>query len=93
MFTFYLWAAVPILIAVAVIKLFIRPIFVIASCELYSDFITEQGEPVVFEDLPGKGTSAFVAFAVLAIIIGAVIVFRQQLGLMDVLAVAGLDGG
>ena len=79
----------PILIAVGIIKLFIRPIYVIASCELYSDMLKEEGEPVVFENLPGRGMSAFVAFIVLAIIIAAVIVFRQQLGLMDVLSAGG----
>ena len=90
MFAFYMWAAVPILIAVGIIKLFLRPIYVIASCKYYSDLLIEQGKPVVFENLPGRGASAFVTFAVLAIIVGFVIVFRQQLGLMDVLTVAGL---
>lgn len=83
----YMWAAVPILISVGIIKLFIRPIYVIASCKYYSDLLIDEGRPIVFEDLPGKGVSAFVAFAVLAIIVGFVFVFRQQLGVMDVLAV------
>jgi hypothetical protein len=90
MFAVYLWAAVPILIAVGIINLFIRPIYVIASCKYYSDLLIEQGEIVEFENLPGRGTSAFVAFAVLAIILGFVFVFRQQLGLMDVLTAEGI---
>lgn len=86
MLAIYTWAAVPILIAVGVIKLFIRPIYVITACKYYSDLLTDEGRTIVFDDLPGKGVSTFVAFLVLAIIAGFVLLFRQQIGLMDVLA-------
>lgn len=90
MLAVYMWAAVPILIAVGIINLFIRPIYVIVSCKYYSDLLIDQGKLVKFENLPGRGVSAFVAFAVLAIIVGFVFVFRQQLGLMDVLTEGGV---
>ena len=85
LFTFYLWMGVPIIIAVGVIKLFVRPIFVLASCQLYSDYIKEQGEQVEFKDLPGKGVSTFVAFLVLCIIMSFVFMYRQEIGLMNIL--------
>ena len=86
MFAVYMWAGVPVLISVGIIKLFLRPVYVIASCKYYSDLLIQQGKPVEFKSLPGRGVSAFVAFAVLAVIVGFVFLFRQQLGLMDVLS-------
>lgn len=62
----------------------------IASCKYCSDLLIDQGKLVEFDDLPGRGVSAFVAFVVLAIILGFVFVFRQQLGLMDVLTAGGV---
>jgi len=41
-YTFYFWAAVPILIAVAIVVLFLRPIFILALCDLYSDYLDKK---------------------------------------------------
>lgn len=89
MFTFYLWMGIPILIAVGVIKLFVRPIYVIASCELYAEYLHEKGESVSFGVLPSQGTSAFVAFLVLCVFAVTVFLYRNELGLMSVLRVGG----
>lgn len=88
MFKFYFWMGAPLLIAVGIIKLFIRPIYVIASCKLYSDYLLEQGKPVEFKNLPSRGQSAFVAFLVLCVILIVIFLYREQLGLMDILRVA-----
>lgn len=45
-YNFYFWAAVPILIAVAIVMLFLRPIYVLALCDLYSDHLDRQGNKV-----------------------------------------------
>jgi len=87
-FTFYLWMGVPILMAVGVIKLFIRPIFVIASCKLYSDYLIENGKTIEFRDLPSKGESTFVAFLVLCVFLFAIFLYKEKLGLMNILRVA-----
>lgn len=85
-FTFYFWMGVPILVAVGVISLFVRPVFVIASCQLYSDFLKENGRSVDMDGLPGRGTSTFVAFLVLCAIALAVFLYRDEIGLMRVLS-------
>ena len=88
-FTFYFWMGVPILIAVGVISLFVRPVFVISSCKLYSDYLKEIGKSTEFGCLPGKGVSAFVAFLVLCCILFTIFIYREELGLMSILRVAG----
>lgn len=91
-FTFYFWMGVPILIAVGLVKLFLRPIYVIASAKLYSDFLDERGERVEIKNLPGRGMSAFVAFMALAMIMLAVFLYREEIGLMDILHVSSSFG-
>ncbi len=88
-YSFYFWMGVPILIAVGVIELFVRPLFVIASCKLYSDYLKERGESTALSNLPGKGVSAFVVFVVLCGIILTVFLYREKIGLMSILRVSG----
>ena len=86
-FTFYFWMGVPILISVGVVKLFIRPIYVISSCKLYSDFLVENNQKVELGKLPGKGESAFVAFFVLCGLLLVVFLYKEELGIMNILRV------
>jgi len=87
-YTFYLWMGVPILISVGVIKLFVRPIYVIASCQLYSDYLKEKGEYLEFKDLPSKGESSFVAFLTLCVFLFTIFLYREESGIMSILRVA-----
>jgi hypothetical protein len=68
-FRFFLAAGIPIIISVALIQVFIRPLFVISLCHLYSEFVRERGGVVELADGPKKGTAALVAFLVFAIIL------------------------
>jgi len=88
-YTFYFWMGVPILIAAGVVELFLRPIFVIASCKLYSDYLKERGESIDFAYLPGRGVSAFVAFLVLCGILFTIFLYKEEIGLMSILRVSG----
>jgi uncharacterized membrane protein len=45
-YTFFFWAAIPILVAVSFVVLFLRPIYVLALCDLYSDHLTQKSEEV-----------------------------------------------
>ena len=42
--SFYNWIGIPILFSVAIIMLFLRPIYIISACNIYSDFILEKEE-------------------------------------------------
>lgn len=87
-YTFYFWMGIPLLVAVGVVSLFIRPIFVIASCKLYSDYLKDIKRPVHFADLPGSAAGVFVAFLVLCTLLAAIYLYREQIGLMVILRVA-----
>ena len=86
-YTYYFWAAVPLLSALAVVMLILRPIFVIALCDLYSDHLDKKGETVVFPEHSTKSTSAIAAFIVLCMAIAMVYFFRDQLGIVEKLSV------
>ena len=49
-----LWAAVPIANAVAIIALLLRPIYVLALCDLYSDHLARKGVVVELADNPSR---------------------------------------
>lgn len=86
MFSFYAWMGVPILVAVGVINILVRPIYVIASCQMYSDFLKESGRSVEFANLPGRGMSTFAAFLVLCIMVLVTFLYREEIGLMALLS-------
>ena len=85
-YTFYLWAAVPILIAAAVVILFLRPIYVLALCDLYSDYLDQKGTAVSFPPNPSKGASAMVAFGSICLVVALIYFYRSELGLVDMLS-------
>ena len=85
--SFYLWAGVPILIAVGVIKLLVRPVYVIASCQLYSEFLKQKGRiPVQLEGGRGWGASAFAAFVALCVVVLLIALYRDEIGLTWILS-------
>lgn len=85
-YEFYFWAGVPILVAVGFILLFLRPIYTIASADIYSDYLQETNQPLLLPQPPSKLTSIIVAIFVLLAIIAAVFFFRDQLGITNMLS-------
>lgn len=85
-YTFYFWAAVPILIAVAIVMLVLRPIFVLALCDLYSDYLNEKGVEIELPENPAKSISAIVAFGCLCLILTVIYMYRVELGVVDMLS-------
>ena len=68
-FRFFLAAGIPILISVALIQMFIRPLFIISLCDLYSEFAHQRGDAISLAVAPKKGNSALVAFLVFVIVL------------------------
>lgn len=79
-YALYLWAAVPILIGAGMVMLFLRPVYVLALCDLYADHLQKRNEEVSLPASPGKATSALVAFAVLCVLAGVVFLYRGEIG-------------
>ncbi len=89
MYTIYFWLAVPILIAAGVVMLFLRPIFVISAFDIYADYVQEQGENLMLPPPPAQvraGSGAVFTAVLLALALAAVVSFRQELGLMELLS-------
>ena len=88
MYTIYFWLAVPILIATGVVMLFLRPIFVISAFDIYADYVKERGENLMLPPPPAqaRGGSAVFAVVLLALAVAGVVYFRQELGIMELLA-------
>lgn len=85
-YTFYFWAAVPILIAVAIVMLVLRPIFVLALCDLYSDYLNKKGVEIELPENPDKSIGAIVAFGCLCLILAVIYMYRVELGVVDMLS-------
>lgn len=79
-YTLALWAGVPIVIAVSVVMLLLRPIYVLALCDLYSEHLARRGEVVSLPgNPPDKSISATAAFLCLCAISAAVYLYRVEL--------------
>ncbi len=85
-YSFYFWAAVPIMISVAIVMLLLRPIYVLALCDLYSEHLSNQGRTVRLPDNPPASISAIVAFVCLCLILAVVYLYRVELGVVDMLS-------
>ena len=88
MYTIYFWFAVPILVAAGVVMLFLRPIYVISSCDIYADYVQELQENLMLPPPPeqARGGSAMAVLIVLALAVLGVVLFRHELGIMELLA-------
>jgi hypothetical protein len=86
-YTLYFWAGIPLLIAVAFIELFLRPAYIVGSCELYAQYLTEHNKNIMLPHPPSKGVSAFVFFAVLCLFVLIVFLYRESLGINAALSV------
>ena len=71
---FFKLAGIPLLVAVGVVVVFLRPLFVISLCEIYSEQMEARGEQMEFSKPPGRGAAALVAFGIVAalLIVGAI---------------------
>lgn len=80
-YSFYLLAGVPIIIALLFIMIIFRPLYIISACRIYVSYACDEG---INARLPEK-TSGFIniliIFMLLAGLIGVVLLFHQELGI------------
>lgn len=80
-YSWYLYAGFPLVMALLIVMVIFRPLYIISACRIYVSYACDAGiEP----KLPQR-TSAFVnilvIFILFALAIGAVLMFHQQLGI------------
>ncbi len=86
-YTFYFFAGVPMLIALAFIQLIFRPVYIISACRIYSDYAKEKNIAIKLPEGPAKITGSIVAFCVFCLIIAGVYLYRDELGITKLLTV------
>lgn len=86
MFRIYFWIAAPLLTAVGVVILFLRPVFVLALCHLYSEHLDRRGRSVALPKNPPKSISALVAFGCLCLLVAVAFLLRDELGITEMLS-------
>ena len=82
----YLSATIPLMIALAIVVVILRPVYVIAMTDLYADHLEATGQPVELERNPSRLLRVAVGAGVLGVMVLTAAVFRHELGLMDLLA-------
>mgnify|MGYP001169390299 CR=1 FL=1 len=82
----YLYIALPICFSTGFIMFFLRPIYLLNLCNLYSDYLKANNKAVELPDNPPRAISALVVFAILCIAVLVVFYYREAIGLVDILS-------
>lgn len=83
----YLYLVFPIAISVSVVMIFLRPIYVLTLCDMYSDFLKNEGEEAHLPNDPSNGKKAFIAFTIICVFVAILAGFRDELGLTNILSI------
>ena len=82
----YLYMIVPIAVSVSVVMIFLRPIYVLTICDMYSDYLSQNNEKANLPNNPKNGKKAFILFVVICALVALVAGFREQIGLTNTLS-------
>jgi hypothetical protein len=55
-YVFYFWVGIPMLAAVGAVMMFLRPIYVISSCDIYADYVTARQENLMLPPPPKRSS-------------------------------------
>ncbi len=82
---FYMWVGIPAAVGIGVVIVILRPIYLISLCDVYSDHIDNSEAEKITLDRASRGENTFYAFVLIAIVILLIYIFREQLGILDLL--------
>lgn len=85
-YEFYFLAFFPIVAALVFVMLVFRPLYIISACRIYAFYTREKGIEIKLPQTSSKSVSSLVSFLVLAVIMAAVFLYRDELGLSEILA-------
>ena len=83
----YLFLLFPIAIAVSVVMIFLRPIYILTLCDMYSDFLKSEGQEADLPDNPSNGKKATITFGILCVLVALLVGFKDELGLTNLLSI------
>ena len=82
----YLYIALPICFSTGFIMFFLRPIYLLSLCNLYSDYLKANNKAIELPDNPPRAISALVVFAILCVAALVIFYYREAIGLVDILS-------
>lgn len=74
-------AGVPLIIAAGIVQVFIRPFYLIALCDVYSDYLEKNDLKPRLERKPLGIAETLVAGLTIGALFGGIVIFADQLGL------------
>ncbi len=80
---FYTFMIIPIGLASMIVIVILRPIYILAMCDLYSDFLEEENEHVELPNNLSKGKSAIITFFLMLIVAVFLVAFGDEIGITN----------
>lgn len=85
-YNFYFMAFFPALLALLFIMLIFRPLYLISACRIYAYYTRQNNIEIELPKTLPTFVSSFVFFIVLCVVAGVIILFRNELGLTELLS-------
>jgi len=84
-YSFYMYACIPVFFAVWIVVLFLRPIYIISSFAIYENYLVHQWEDLI---LPrnGTGKNIIIIFGIFLVVIFLLYFNRESLWILEMLA-------
>jgi hypothetical protein len=82
----YQYLIIPLAFATMVVMIILRPIYILTVCNLYSDYIESIGEKLELPNDPSIGKKAIFVFIFLCLLTSLVFIFRDEIGLTEILS-------
>ena len=82
----YKFIGLPIFAILTVLMLVLRPVYIISACRIYANYARDKN---IRLDLPTQSSgaiSSLIAFIALCLIVGVIVLYRDQLGISDILS-------
>lgn len=67
--------------------LLLRPVYVIAMCDVYADYLDESEQTPDFGTAPSNGISALVTFLCVCLFVAVLHLYRESLGIIHWLSI------
>ena len=84
-YNFYVLAGLPMLFALTFIMMLFRPLYIISAFRIYANYMRDRRIQIT---LPKKSFAytALIAFILLSILVGAAYIYRNELGIIEILS-------
>ena len=82
----YLFFIIPVGIALSVVMVILRPIYILSLCDMYSEYLHKNNAEAPLPSDPSKGKKAAVIFLLLSLAIFGVSLLRDEIGLTEILS-------